>query len=993
MPIDSSLDLMQAGCADSRDNGSQKACRIGGLRERRISLLAAVLMGLSVSFAESAHFLKLGELNNAAVGHGASDGFRYYITMNPGFVGDTGGEPFRSPLVLLENGIALGPEHHLHAEIASLGHGRYSHWSSVLYFSASDNTDPRLNGKKYEYGVFVSSEANVQGALTASEMTTDQGFSYLVSKNFGAAGDSAGDPTWSLLRIFENGVELEKAHSLHADIRNAGLGRFSHWGNTLRFSATDNSDPRTNGRAYTYGYWEIVRLGVINAASSMPDGSIANSFVLTQDFGFSGDTTAEPWRSPLVVLENGVRIGPAHNTVAGGAGRFSHRSPGLNFSSSDNTDPRTNGRRYEYGIRTGTGTNVQGALMTASMASDTGYAYYGAKNFKTPGDAAGQTARSIVRIFENGKELGAAHSSHADIRNIGLGRFSHWGDTIRASASDNTDLRQNGRAYTFGLGKLVTLGNVNAAQATHGANDGFSYYVAQNFGFVGNILGDSGRSKLVILEDGKPLESPHSAYVDIAAQGKGRYNHWGGGLYFSSSDNTDPRTNGRSYEFGVYADRSADMQGVIDTTIMPAGTGFAYGTSQGLGVSGDTSTYPAQSSVRIFENGVEIGPAHSAYSHIRDLGAGRFTHWGTMVYFSSSDNTDPRTNGRLYTYAMNVGPSPLTVAAVGQVAPANIANNPTWFVVDYPYVYSICKGSYTAANNDRSVLDVFEIRDGRAQLLTSSVVGTAGVQVRGLEYYKNTLYLADISGRILIYSIADRTVTPTYVSQFTAPSGGWSQVIHVINNILCLPQWNGRIDFYSLQQPTSPSYLKSFNLSATSGPLVQMIPYGDYVWCIGYASVVTQQNLHCFDLRNTANPQLVSSSVIPDLKYARYGVIESGILYAGGFAAESRVCAINVQNSLLPTLVKKFDFNLSSLVKDGNYLIGPDFDAKDSKMVDITNINSPVISRYFPEPLYYPKVLGGSLFAFKAGSLVKPPQAAPNDSANGDTIFASEPMW
>ena len=39
---------------------------------------------------------------------------------------------------------------------------------------------------------------------------------------------------------------------LHADIRSLGGGRFSHWGNNLFFSASDNTDPRTNGRTYTY---------------------------------------------------------------------------------------------------------------------------------------------------------------------------------------------------------------------------------------------------------------------------------------------------------------------------------------------------------------------------------------------------------------------------------------------------------------------------------------------------------------------------------------------------------------------------------------------------------------------------------------------------------------------------------------------------------------------------------------------------------------------
>jgi hypothetical protein len=57
-----------------------------------------------------------------------------------------------------------------------------------------------------------------------------------------------------------------------------------------------------------------------------------------------------------------------------------------------------------------------------------------------------------------------------------------------------------------------------------------------------------GRSKLLLYEDGKLLGPPHSAHVEIMAQGKGRWSHWGArSIQFSSSDNSDPRTNGRQY--------------------------------------------------------------------------------------------------------------------------------------------------------------------------------------------------------------------------------------------------------------------------------------------------------------------------------------------------------------------------------------------------------------------------------------------------------------
>lgn len=60
----------------------------------------------------------------------------------------------------------------------------------------------------------------------------------------------SGEP--SPLRLFEDGVEIGPGSSLHDDIRKLGGGRFSHWGDTLFFSTSDNSDPNANRRTYHY---------------------------------------------------------------------------------------------------------------------------------------------------------------------------------------------------------------------------------------------------------------------------------------------------------------------------------------------------------------------------------------------------------------------------------------------------------------------------------------------------------------------------------------------------------------------------------------------------------------------------------------------------------------------------------------------------------------------------------------------------------------------
>jgi len=58
-------------------------------------------------------------------------------------------DPYVSGLDLLEDGRGLGPPHAVHDRIIHEGRGLFSHWHDTLYFSTSDNSDPRANGRAY----------------------------------------------------------------------------------------------------------------------------------------------------------------------------------------------------------------------------------------------------------------------------------------------------------------------------------------------------------------------------------------------------------------------------------------------------------------------------------------------------------------------------------------------------------------------------------------------------------------------------------------------------------------------------------------------------------------------------------------------------------------------------------------------------------------------------------------------------------------------------
>lgn len=107
-----------------------------------------------------------------------------------------------------------------------------------------------------------------------------------------------------------------------------------------------------------------------------------------------------------------------------------------------------------------------------------------------------------------------------------------------------------------------------------------------------------------------------------------------------------------------------------------------------LGVAG--SDQEGASALSLREDGRLIGPAHCPHAEIRALGRGRFSHWGGELYFSSSDGSDPRSNGRSYvvTYPVRVsrgwcglltlGATLLALPRLGQAARWLAGAHPAW---------------------------------------------------------------------------------------------------------------------------------------------------------------------------------------------------------------------------------------------------------------------------------------------------------------------------
>ena len=93
------------------------------------------------------------ELDTAEISH--VEGYAYRAPMKHRLawpwqpVSDHQYSPRRSRLVLLENAALLGRAHTPYEQVSAVGGGDYVHWGKALFFSTSDHTDPRGNGRRY----------------------------------------------------------------------------------------------------------------------------------------------------------------------------------------------------------------------------------------------------------------------------------------------------------------------------------------------------------------------------------------------------------------------------------------------------------------------------------------------------------------------------------------------------------------------------------------------------------------------------------------------------------------------------------------------------------------------------------------------------------------------------------------------------------------------------------------------------------------------------
>jgi O-methyltransferase len=399
--------------------------------------------------------------------------------------------------------------------------------------------------------------------------------------------------------------------------------------------------------------------------------------------GSSGDNVQDKRGSLSQLLEDGVLLGPSHADHRDireiGQGRYSHWGEMLYFSTADNSDPRTNGRRYALWLPLGPvalryqAPGSDGARRRSLFEIDNFLPHHGHSfSVELPGssgDNVQDLRGSRLQLLEDGFQLGPPHAEHGEIETTGQGCYSHWGETLYFSASDNSDPRTNGRRYALWLPpdplalRYQAPGSDGARRRSLFEIDNFLPHHGHSFsvelpGSSGDTAQDPHGSRLQLLEDGFQLGPPHAEHGEIETTGQGCYSHWGETLYFSASDNSDPRTNGCRYALWLPPDALAlryqapGSDGArrrslfeIDNFLPHHGHSFSVELP---GSSGDTAQDPHGSLLQLLEDGFQLGPPHAEHGEIETTGQGCYSHWGETLYFSASDNSDPRTNGRRY---------------------------------------------------------------------------------------------------------------------------------------------------------------------------------------------------------------------------------------------------------------------------------------------------------------------------------------------------------
>lgn len=234
--------------------------------------------------------------------------------------------------------------------------------------------------------------------------------------------------------VLENGVAQRPGNAPRSTVRDAGEGAFLFFGDRVYFSASDNTDPRTNGRRYSFMYPPVSRRAAW----------VLYLFVAAVDLAallFAG------------VLFRRGDLQSISVRVARGAAASLHRAITASRRPADRAAPWRAAAAWLLLVAPALLITLHALAILplrwqrvpiAGPSHFAGFAYV----TELPPRSAIVPRDTAEQLLEDGRRVPyPALPGYGSIVTAGGGRYSVVGNTIFFSATDNSDVRSNGRSY------------------------------------------------------------------------------------------------------------------------------------------------------------------------------------------------------------------------------------------------------------------------------------------------------------------------------------------------------------------------------------------------------------------------------------------------------------------------------------------------------------------------------------------------------------------
>lgn len=252
--------------------------------------------------------------------------------------------------------------------------------------------------------------------------------------------------------------------------------------------------------------------------------------VVLSELAALSDNEQDTNGSPVHLFEDGRQLPMPHSThdeiARFGEGRFSHWGTSILFSSLDGSDPNTNGREYTL-LLPPSPVGTQEAAESGNAIPIVGPFQLADDGWRGTVMTSLPTEATLVLLRD--RILVGPITPNAD-------------GTVTIAPTDASEEAVAAADYSVMAGEFFALKSPFA----RARGQMFEVALAEH-ALSSDRPGDDRRSPLVLFEDGHPLPKPHAVHDEIDQIGRGRYSHWEGSLYFSSSDGSDPNENGRDY--------------------------------------------------------------------------------------------------------------------------------------------------------------------------------------------------------------------------------------------------------------------------------------------------------------------------------------------------------------------------------------------------------------------------------------------------------------